>query len=197
MARTKGSQASLTGLKVKEVALKLFARYGFAAVSMRKIASSVGVQVGTLYQYTPDKQTLLFDLMFNHMSSVLENWHLEPHGLSPVEQLDRFVRFHIRFHVNHPDAVFVSYMELRNLTVENFNKLDRQRRKYEGFLENILILGRDRGVFEIEDVRLISMAIIAMLNGILTWYKPNGRLPVKEIERIYSEMALKSVNIDQ
>ncbi len=56
------------------MALRLFARQGFAAVSMRQIASEVGVQAGALYLYTPDKQTLLFDLMTTHMNELLQAW---------------------------------------------------------------------------------------------------------------------------
>ena len=63
MARTKGSDSKLTELRIRKVALNLFSQYGYAAVSMRRIASKVDLQVGTLYLYTPNKQALLFDLL--------------------------------------------------------------------------------------------------------------------------------------
>ena len=49
MARTQGSHSELTGPRIRKAALGLFARYGYAAVSMRQIACEVGVQVGALY----------------------------------------------------------------------------------------------------------------------------------------------------
>ena len=63
MARTTGSHSDITGPRVRAAALRLFAAGGYAAVSMRAIAAEVGVQAGALYNYTPDKQSLLFDLM--------------------------------------------------------------------------------------------------------------------------------------
>ena len=48
MARTQGSHSDITGPRVREAALHLFARHGYAAVSMRKIAAEVGVQAGAL-----------------------------------------------------------------------------------------------------------------------------------------------------
>ena len=63
MARTQGSHSDITGPRVRDAALRLFARHGYASVSMRQIANDVGVQAGALYNYTPDKQTQLFDLM--------------------------------------------------------------------------------------------------------------------------------------
>ena len=49
MARTQGSHSKLTGPRIRNAASGLFARYGYAAVSMRQIAGEVGVQVGALY----------------------------------------------------------------------------------------------------------------------------------------------------
>ena len=63
MARKIGSHSEITGPKIKQAALELFARHGFAAVTMRQIAARVGVQAGAIYNYTPDQQALLFDLL--------------------------------------------------------------------------------------------------------------------------------------
>ena len=51
MARKTGSRSETTGPRVREAALRLFARHGYAAVSMRQIAAEVGVQAGALYLY--------------------------------------------------------------------------------------------------------------------------------------------------
>ncbi len=52
---------------------------------MRQIAAEVGgVQAGgALYLYTKDKQSLLFDLMRNHMEELLDAWAAEPKGGGP------------------------------------------------------------------------------------------------------------------
>ena len=44
MARKPGSRAEITGPRLRDAALRLFARDGYAAVSMRQIAAEVGVQ---------------------------------------------------------------------------------------------------------------------------------------------------------
>ena len=118
MARTQGSHGDITGPKVRAAALRLFAQEGFAAVSKRRIAAEVGVQADALYLYTPDKQTLLFDLMREHLEELLDDW-LAPDA-PPLAQLEDFARHHIRFHLDRPELVFIAYMELRNLTPENF-----------------------------------------------------------------------------
>ncbi|UWP91069.1 TetR/AcrR family transcriptional regulator [Aliiroseovarius crassostreae] len=193
MARKTGSHSDITGPRVREAALRLFARHGYAAVSMRQIAREVGVQAGALYLYTKDKQSLLFDLMRAHMDELLAAWEEEPKGNTPLEQLEVFSRFHIHFHLERPDAVFIAYMELRNLSEENFATLEALRRQYERGLERILDAGREAGVINVPDTRLAAMAVIAMLTGVNTWYREGGRLSQEAVADIYWDMVRGAV----
>ncbi|MBR9840573.1 MAG: TetR/AcrR family transcriptional regulator [Rhodobacteraceae bacterium] len=195
MARTQGSHSDITGPRVRDAALKLFAQYGYAAVSMRQIAREVGVQAGALYNYTPDKQALLFSLLRGHMDELLEAWEAAPRPEGAVARLEGFVRFHIRFNLDRPEAIFISYMELRNLEPANFAVIEAQRKRYESALEEILRDGQAEGAFSVPDTRLASYALIAMLTGVNTWYRAGGRLSIEEVADIYWDMVRKSVAI--
>ncbi|MFD2738461.1 TetR/AcrR family transcriptional regulator [Sulfitobacter aestuarii] len=192
MARTAGSHSDITGPRVRAAALKLFAEGGYAAVSMRAIAAEVGVQAGALYNYTPDKQTLLFELMESHMRELLAAFEDDP-ALTPTARLARFTRFHIRFHSDRMSAVFIAYMELRNLTPENFEKVEALRRRYENRLEVILRDGVAAGEFDLGDTKIATLAIIAMLTGVNTWFRSGGRLSLEEVSAQYCDMVLRSV----
>ena len=192
MARTAGSHSDITGPKLERAALRLFAQHGFAAVSMRQIAAEVGVQAGALYNYTPDKQSLLFDLMQGHMIELLAAFVDDP-AASPLDRLEHFVRFHIQFHHDRPDAVFIAYMELRNLTHDNFATIETLRRSYETQVEQILIAGAASGDFNVPDPKIASFAIIAMLTGVNTWFRQGGRLTIEAVQGQYWDMVRKSV----
>ncbi|PPB80230.1 TetR family transcriptional regulator [Albidovulum inexpectatum] len=194
MARKTGSHSEITGPRIRDAALRLFARYGFAAVSMRQIAAEVGVQAGALYLYTPDKETLLFDLLKSHMDELLAAWEAEPKDEDPLTRLERFVRFHIRFNLERPDAVFLSYMELRNLGPDNFRRIESLRRAYEDELETILRDGVRQGLLSIPDTKIATLAIIAMLTGVTTWYREGGRLSRDRVGDIYWDMVRKAVS---
>ncbi|WP_312525627.1 TetR/AcrR family transcriptional regulator [Paracoccus sp. (in: a-proteobacteria)] len=192
MARTYGSRAEITGPLVREAAARLFARHGYAAVSMRQIAAAVGVQVGTIYSYTPDKQSLLADLLRGHMDEVLTRWH-DPVDLDPLARLDLFVRGHIATTLEHQELVFLSYMELRNLSAENFQAISALRHRYEDQLELILRDGHAAGVMTISDTRLATLALIAMLTGVANWYRDGGRIDREHLARIYCDLARGAV----
>ena len=193
MARKSGSHADITGPKVRDAAERLFARHGYAAVSMRQIAAAVGVQAGALYLYTPDKEALLFDLLKTHMDELIAAWAVEPRGATPVGALEGFVRFHIRHHMERAEAVFLSYMELRNLGPANFAVIEGLRRSYEDELETILRAGQADGSLAVPDTKLATLAIIAMLTGVNTWFREGGRLSRDRVEAVYWDMVRKSV----
>ncbi|CUJ91217.1 HTH-type transcriptional repressor KstR2 [Ruegeria denitrificans] len=194
MARTQGSHSDITGPRIRKAALALFARHGYAAVSMRQIAFEVGVQAGALYNYTPDKQSLLYRLMHEHMQDLLSAYDELEQSADASQALRQFVGFHIRFHLERPDEVFIAYMELRNLTPENFSEIEALRRKYEDTLEAILSRGQEGGVFDIADTKIATLAVIAMLNGVMTWYRAGGRLSLDEVEQVYWDIVRRSVS---
>lgn len=189
MARPSGSDAGVTGPRVRQAAERLFARHGYAAVSMRQIAAEVGIGAGALYHYTPDKQALLADLMRGHMRDVLDGWAEADPGGDALARLDAFARFHIRFHLDRPDAVFIAYMELRSLDPANFAEVEALRREYEAVPQDILRDGAAAGVMAVPDVKLAGMALIAMLTGVNTWFREGGRLDRRAVEAIYADMA--------
>lgn len=194
MARTTGSRSDITRQRLQDAALRLFAAEGYAAVSMRRIAAEVGVQAGALYLYTPDKQTLLFDLMHSHMKDILAAWEeTAPRGDDPLTRLDAFVAFHLHFNLDRPEAVFVSYMELRSLEAANFTLIESLRRRYEDALETILADGVEAGAFSIADTRVTTLALIAMLTGVNTWYRSGGRLSRDGVTRLYTGLARGTV----
>lgn len=194
MARKKGSRSATTGPAIRKAAEALFARHGYAAVSMRQIAAEVGVQVGAIYVYTPDKQTLLFELMRDHLEALLSEAEAADTGGGPVGRLEAFVRCHVGYHFDRRDAVFLAYMELRNLAPDNFEAIESLRRAYEGRLQGILQDGRNAGAMAIEDSRVATMALIAMLAGVHVWFRDGGRLSREEVEEMYVSLSLRMVS---
>lgn len=196
MARTHGSRAEITGPLIREQARRLFARHGYAAVSMRQIAAEVGVQAGALYAYTKDKQTLLFELLEEHMLEILAAWQ-DDRTEDPRRRLERFVRFHIDFSLDRSDSVFLSYMELRSLDPENHARITELRSHYESALEAVLRDGAESQVMRFDDSRLATMALIAMLTGVTNWYREGGRLDRDRIGDIYWGLTQGAVGISQ
>ena len=196
MPRTQGSRSDLTGPRVRAAALRLFARHGYAAVSMRQIAGEVGVQAGALYSYTPDKQSLLFSLMQGHMEELLAATAALQASGPPEARLEAFTRHHIRFHVERRHSTHVNNMELRSLSREKLSHVLRLRSTYEKELRQILREGQETGSLIVDDPALTAMAIIQMITGVIVWFRPDERLSVDEVAEKYLSMTMRLVGAD-
>lgn len=197
MGRTAGSIGSETAKRVLGASLRLFAHHGYAAVSMRQIAAECGLQVGALYNHFPTKQSLLRGLMVSHLQDLLSALESELKDQEPETALEAFVRFHIRYHIDRPEEVFVAYMELRNLEPEPYAEVMQLRQRYERVLRGILREGMTSNVFIIDDVPVTAMAIISMMTGVNTWYRLGGRLSAEEIEAIFVKLIMSVVGLPQ
>jgi len=197
MARRVGSDGARTEAAIREAALRLIARHGYEALSMRRLAEEVGLGAAALYRYFPNKQAMLFSLMKAHMEDLLAAWAAErpARSVPAPKRLEAFTRFHIRHHLPRAAGVFLSYMELRSLTRENFAAIEVLRRRYEGDLAEILADGAAAGTLTAEEPRVAARAIIAMLTGITTWYRDTGPLTPGDIGNLYWAMVARMTGI--
>lgn len=182
-----------TGSRIRPAALRLFARHGYAAVSMRQIAAEVGVQAGALYLYIPDKQSLLFGIVQAHLQAMLSAWRgCDPGGAAP-QRLESFVRCHLGFGLDHPDEAVVAAMELRNLDPQARAEADALRAAYEAELEAILREGAEAGAMRVPDTGLVTVAVLGMLDNVRGRHGEGARLSRERLERICWNMVRRAV----
>lgn len=182
--------------EIRRQALRLFAERGYSAISMRELAEAVGVRQGGLYNHFPGKQALLVDLMATHMEALLDT--LDPVMAGPpdpVAQLRGFVRNHVLHHLDHPDDVFLAYMEIRSLEPDNRVRIVALRDRYEGALRSILDAGREAGLFHITDAAVHARMLLSMMTGATVWYREGGRLTREAVVDCYLRGALQSVGL--
>lgn len=177
-------------------ALRLMAERSYNAVSMRDIANVVGIRQSAIYNHFSSKQVLLVELMTAHLEAVIaaaRNALADVSG--PVARLETFARFHVDYHVEHPDDVFIAYMELRSLEEDGLVKVNRLRGAYEDILRSILSEGITAGLFKIADAAVHTRALLAMLTGITVWYREGGQLDRVTVIDYYTQAAIQSVGL--
>jgi hypothetical protein len=61
---------------------------------------------------------------------------------------------------------------------------------YEARLIRLLEDGAAAGVLAVDDARIAAYAILAMLTGACTWYKPEGRLTKADVVALHTDLVL-------
>jgi AcrR family transcriptional regulator len=198
MARTIGSHGPTTLEAIRKAGVRLIYENGYEAMSLRQLAAEVGIQAGSLYNHISTKQDLLFDLVQDHINDLLRELDLALAGKAdPVEQLRAFVSFHVTYHMSRKREVFIDNSELRSLEPKNYDAVVALRGAYEQRLAQILTDGMSGGVFEVVDIQVATFAILALLTGLCTWYRPGGRLTREAIISAHEKLVLQGVGAAQ
>ncbi|CAA7618446.1 Transcriptional regulator [Candidatus Terasakiella magnetica] len=193
MARTIGSHGPKTMEAIRKAGLKLIYEHGYEAMSLRQLASEVGIQVGSLYNHISTKQDLLYDLIKVHMDELFRQFDEVLTGvqdLGPVERLKAFIAFHVTYHIVRKREVFIGYSELRSLEPNHYEEIVSLRRQYERRLLDILEQGEAQGLFKCGDTRVAAYGILSMLTGVCTWFRPHGRLNKEQVIATYCDQVL-------
>ncbi|WP_407146378.1 TetR/AcrR family transcriptional regulator [Bradyrhizobium sp. ORS 86] len=194
MARTIGSHGPKTLEAIRKAGVRLIYEHGYEAMSLRQLASEVGIQAGSLYNHISTKQDLLFNLVQDHINDLLRQLdHALAGKADPVEKLRAFVAFHVTYHMTRKRETFIANSELRSLEPKNYETIVALRGAYEQRLAQILTDGVSEGVFEVVDVQVATFAILALLTGPCTWYRPGGRLTKEAIVAAHEKLVLSGV----
>ncbi|TCZ51090.1 TetR/AcrR family transcriptional regulator [Roseicella aquatilis] len=195
MARITGSNGARTAAAIRRAALKLIYRQGFAAMNLRDLAAEVGIQPSSLYNHIPGKQALLSDMMREHMEVLLDSTEaaLAAAGPALMDRLRAFIGHHVLYHMERRQEVYIANFELRALDPASRARIVALRNGYEARLMGLLEEGVALGELEVADIRVTAFAMLAMLTGICTWYRPGGRLGKAELVQLHTELALNGI----
>lgn len=96
-------RAELTRQRILDAAARVFAEYGYAAGTTNRIAERARVSIGSLYQYYPNKDAILVELLTRHLDAGMAAAPLDRDELLP-ESIEGIVRFFVRAVIeNHRD----------------------------------------------------------------------------------------------
>jgi hypothetical protein len=69
-------------------------------------------------------------------------------------------------------------------------------RQYESLWDRLVAEGVASGEFDpCLDPRVVVQALLAMCTGFLDWFRPDGRLPVHEVARVFAELSLRGIQV--
>jgi AcrR family transcriptional regulator len=176
--------------------VQVFAKHGFQAASLRLIAKEVGIQAPSLYNYIDSKEQLLFELLREPVTQMMAEYKADAAtALDPFARLRLFIRVHLDFHLDYRMEVFIGNMELRNLTKQHYKTVTGLRDQYSNLLTSIIEDGVAQGVFKVEEPRVTTFAVLAMLSGVCNWYRPDGGLSKGRIMEIHTRLALEMLGL--
>jgi len=186
--------------KILDSARRAFWERGYDKTTMRNIAIACGFEPPNIYNYFPNKENILYQVLLDEMEGLISSiQHLENSGkLSPTERLRLLFKNHYRFTLGDTrDSRLLFDTELRNLTPSHHKEIVRLRDTYERIVGSILQDGVKTGEFAGIDEKLVCYAISSIISRSRLWFSPKGRLSRDEIAESMSRLVLNGLRVRQ
>lgn len=192
-------EASGRRQEIDTVAGELFRAQGYAATSIRDIARALDMQGASLYSHVTSKEDLLWSIVdraATAFEAAADAALAESANGDAVDRLAAFVEAHVEVVTADPERASVFVTEWRHLSEPHREGIARRRDDYEARLRQLIVDGISLGAFRATDSALAATFLLTALNGIATWYRPDGRLSADRIADHYVDLALRSLSED-
>jgi AcrR family transcriptional regulator len=181
---------------IDDIASRLFHTNGFAATSIRDIAKALDIQAASLYAHVASKDDLLWTIVEQAATAFEEAADraiVESAGGDAVELLAALVEAHVEVVTAVPERSSVFVTEWRHLSADRRAAIGDRRDAYERRFRDAIQDGVAGGVLRATDAAIAATFVLTALNGIATWYRPDGRLSADRVADHYVELALRSL----
>jgi AcrR family transcriptional regulator len=186
------AQVQGTEERILRAAGSLFREKGFAATTVREIASAAELLPGSLHYRYASKDDILTALMKRGVERAIDAVQKACVGeKNPIERLRLGLRAHLELLCNGDDSLYVLLFDWRSLTAGVREGVERERQRLETFWNEMLLAahasGNARPLLDLELVRHFGFGAI---NWVATWYRPGGdRTPAQIADAFWSFLA--------
>jgi AcrR family transcriptional regulator len=180
--------------QIEAAASALFRERGYAATSVRDIAQRINLQGGSLYAHVSSKEEMLWSIVSRAADRFQgEVEPLASSGQPAARRLREMIAAHVAVvtSVQRDAAVFLH--EWRFLSAERRARMAARRDAYEALFRRTIAEGVESGELTPADPRLTAICILSALNGIATWYRPDGQMTAKQIADYYADLFLRAL----
>ena len=185
---------------IENVASALFRERGYAGTSVRDIARALDIQGARLYSHVTSKQDVLWAIVdraagdFEAAADVALAQAGE--DAAAGDRLSALVQAHVTVIAADPGLASVFVHEWRHLSADRRAAVLERRDAYEHRFRHVVEQGMASGEFVHTDPAVAVTFILTALNGLASWYRPDGRLAPHRIADHYAALAVRSLTED-
>lgn len=169
----------------------VFSRDGYDRASMSRLAAECGVSKALLYHYYSSKESLLFDIIRDHLTGLIEVVE-EANGpdLAPDERLHSLVAALLDAYRDADAEHRVQIEALRLLPEAEQEELKAlERRLVVAFAEAIRAVAPE--AFEDRNLlKPVTMSLFGMLNWFYMWHREGGPLSRADYARLATDILI-------
>jgi AcrR family transcriptional regulator len=180
-------RAELTRQRILAAAAHIFTEYGYAAGTTNRIAERARISIGSLYQYYPNKDAILAELLTRHLHGVRVTARFReeeelPESLEDIVRV--FVRAEIENHLDDPQLLRIM-IEQAPRTGELLQRVAREEKEMIGDLMDLF--SRHPQV-RVEDEETAARLVVATLGPVVHHLVAAGSVDTARLENEFVAM---------
>ena len=190
MARSIAKDHGDKRLAILKTAAGFFADTGYDRAAMSQLAIACGISKASIYHYYTNKETLLFDILHQHLDVLLGVIRAQDvTGEDPEADLQGLVGVLLDAYRGADAEHRLQLEAMRYLPPENQNELaDLQRQIVAVFSEAVSAIDPDLFTQEHVDLRSVTMSLFGMLNWFYLWHQPSKGLSRAEYAQLATDI---------
>lgn len=174
---------------VCDIAAKLFAEKGFENTSTRDISKAAGMSDAGLYYYFDSKESLLYEILEEILSTGLELVRkIDQSDQSFEEKLMDFTKFYTRYYSPEIDKLKLLVEEQKKVNQEHKRRLDEIQREYLDIMIRILDGLNEESKMADIDSTVCAFSFFAMVHWVYRWYNPKGKISPEQLSEIFNRI---------
>lgn len=168
-----------TPSRILNAARALFEREGADGVSMRKVASAVGLSAMAIYRHFDNREALLKRISDDSFHEIARHWDAHRHGSDPITRLLATQRIYLDYALAHPH-LFDHAFSVRREDARRFPEDFRARLSpTANVVHDVVVEAMQQGVLREGDPWDITMSLWAHAHGLIALYRA-GRFSYDE-----------------
>ena len=181
--------------QIDRTATTLFRARGYAATSMRELATALGLEAGSLYSHIKSKEEILHRVCFGLADAFFAGFDAATaDATAPVAtQLRLAIEAHVQVLTRDGAASAVFLHEWRHLSEPARTEFLALRDRYELGFRTLIARGLAAGELHAPDAAFAALTLLASLNWLPAWYRPDGKLSPDEIAHRLAEQLLNGM----
>lgn len=194
MARTQSADYDQRREAIVAMAAQLFAIRGFTGSSVADLAAACNISKSLVYHYFPSKEDILYEVMWAHVSSLVE---ISRNTLKlrrpPDEIIKLFALCLMETYIDAQAHQKVLLNELDNLPAAKRTLIIEAQREVIDALDSWVLELRPGLRTQPKLRRPILMLFFGMLNWTHIWYNPKGAVTPKKLADTAAEMFIRGL----
>lgn len=174
-------------------AAKLFKEKGYSAVTMRDLASAMGIKAASLYNHINSKQAILKDIIISlaeeftaGMETILSS------ESNAIEKLKKIIALHVVITSNNTFGMASLNNDWMHLE-EHLEYYLELRHNYEDNFKEIIKEGISEGIIVNENPEIMAFSMLSTLRSLYLWIPKKEDLSSSDLSQSLSELLINGI----